>query len=661
MALSAAERAKRYRERKKANQESRETFLQKERERQRNRYVNVADRTKREQRITRRRWRKNQKTSRASKKILVNEEHVQTPPPTPDAAPERCTNDQRRSLQRKRSKAYRDIIQLKRKLANEKRKAECYRKRYIRERSRHSRMSNSPFSKTAQQLKGIGKRVPGNVRRTLLFHNVLIAHLKQKYKSTDRLRGKQTISKLVRGSILRKYRMLERTRRALSIFPKERLLVEFTRKRRSDAISEENKEAISSFFERDDNSRMMPGKRDTITRKKIKKQKRLLSDNMKILHAKFLYENPQVKLTYSSFCSLRPYWVVTPKLTDRNTCLCKRHDNIQLMVNKLHREGATETNDLSWHYKQLVCDANNQKCMYGECTLCEDKQLPRIDQSMVNTEVTYHQWVTKQEERSKLTSHGEEKFQVKVTVKEPIRIRLSELYAKFEAELKPRVTTHIYNIRHQYTRLLELRKSLQADEAVIHIDFSENYVCKSNREIQSVHFGGSHNQVTLHTGIVYTSNGNIPFCSVSKSTRHDPCAIWAHMKPILGELRQFNKLSTVHFISDGPTTQYRNKKNFYFASVIPLEMGYKYATWNFLEAGHGKGAADGIGGALKRKADRLVSEGKDIPDAESLYQALIPNSTIKLYLVSEDEIRSVDNRVPSQLHPISETMKIHQV
>jgi len=32
-------------------------------------------------------------------------------------------------------------------------------------------------------------------------------------------------------------------------------------------------------------------------------------------------------------------------------------------------------------------------------------------------------------------------------------------------------------------------------------------------------------------------------------------------------------------------------------------------TWNFFEASHGKGAADGVGGVLKRTSDRLVKQG----------------------------------------------------
>lgn len=44
-------------------------------------------------------------------------------------------------------------------------------------------------------------------------------------------------------------------------------------------------------------------------------------------------------------------------------------------------------------------------------------------------------------------------------------------------------------------------------------------------------------------------------------------------------------------------------------------------SWNYYEAGHGKGAPDGIGGVTKRTADRLVAEGKDIGSFEG------PNNT----------------------------------
>nr|CAI5856810.1 unnamed protein product [Callosobruchus analis] len=49
------------------------------------------------------------------------------------------------------------------------------------------------------------------------------------------------------------------------------------------------------------------------------------------------------------------------------------------------------------------------------------------------------------------------------------------------------------------------------------------------------------------------------------------------------------------FVSDGPTTQYKNKTMFFlFAAEFPKLLGPSNMTWNFIESGHGKGAADGI-------------------------------------------------------------------
>jgi len=74
------------------------------------------------------------------------------------------------------------------------------------------------------------------------------------------------------------------------------------------------------------------------------------------------------------------------------------------------------------------------------------------------------------------------------------------------------------------------------------------------------------------------------------------------------------------FFTDGPVTKYRQKKNFYLFST--LLQNYSFLTWNFWEASHGKGPADGIGAALKRSADKLIREGTDIPSAEAMFEKL---------------------------------------
>lgn len=51
---------------------------------------------------------------------------------------------------------------------------------------------------------------------------------------------------------------------------------------------------------------MTTDKQDTITRKKMKLQRMILTDTVLNLHKEFTKKEPRVKLSYSSFCALRP-------------------------------------------------------------------------------------------------------------------------------------------------------------------------------------------------------------------------------------------------------------------------------------------------------------------------------------------------------------------
>jgi len=58
--------------------------------------------------------------------------------------------------------------------------------------------------------------------------------------------------------------------------------------------------AVQIFFERDDVSRMCAGKKETVTRSKVTKQKRYLLDNMRNLHKKFVAMHPGDDISSSS-------------------------------------------------------------------------------------------------------------------------------------------------------------------------------------------------------------------------------------------------------------------------------------------------------------------------------------------------------------------------
>ena len=65
----------------------------------------------------------------------------------------------------------------------------------------------------------------------------------------------------------------------------------------------------------------------------------------------------------------------------------------------------------------------------------------------------------------------------------------------------------------------------------------------------------------------------------------------------------------VHYWTDSPTSQYRNRTIFQIISYHKECFGVT-ASWNFMEAGQGKGPCDPVECVDKRKADQAVKNGK---------------------------------------------------
>ena len=93
-------------------------------------------------------------------------------------------------------------------------------------------------------------------------------------------------------------------------------------RRRLLARQKELKRQVRSFLERDDNSRMNPGKQDCLTVDGEQVQTRILNDYLYILYEKFIAENPQVKRSKSSFYKLRPKHIRHSNCLKPNNCLC---------------------------------------------------------------------------------------------------------------------------------------------------------------------------------------------------------------------------------------------------------------------------------------------------------------------------------------------------
>ena len=175
------------------------------------------------------------------------------------------------------------------------------------------------------------------------------------------------------------------------------------------------------------------------------------------------------------------------------------------------------------------------------------------------------------------------------------------------------------------------------------MDFAEDYRCRSQEEIQSAYW--SQTQVTIHPVVEYFRKEeklhHQSFVFFSDEPRHDAKFVFALLRSLVPQVNSLiPELAYIHYWTDSPTSQYRNKTIFKIVSCHSEYFNVPYS-WNYMEAGPGKGPCDPIGGTAKRKADLTVKNEKAvIQDAIDFYswaKKTEEESSIKFsFLSSED-------------------------
>lgn len=389
-----------------------------------------------------------------------------------------------------------------------------------------------------------------------------------------------------------------------AIVPAKRRLIETTeRKKRSDALTEDQINDVTTFFTRDDISRMCPGKKDCITIRtengKEKRQKRYLIMNMKEAHDLFS-QDFEHSVGFSKFCELRPGQVLPISLRDQEVCMCKYHENIELLTHGLrkvlHRMPPTGEELV----QITVCSMDTEDCVSRKCDLCSVSDLEYLFEEVDgNTPCPYYQWM----------KSGE----TKMIEKTLIQSTLNEVKEDLFKQLTP-FSRHVYDSKCQHRELRHLKENLPEGEVIIHEDFSENYSIKQQREIMSAHWAS--NTVTIFTVMVYyrETAGELKFKSyaiVSDDLSHDKRCVYSFNKWILEDLRITlqHPVTYVHYWSDGAASQFKSRYNFDNILHHEREFGIQ-ADWSYFATAHGKGPIDGIGGEVKRQVWRSVLQGK---------------------------------------------------
>ena len=643
----------------------------------------VKNMTPREHRAALKKWKEHCTVYRAKKLRLksatntflrentpVSDPEVDTPPsrpsspvpvqisPAPSPAVSSASLQQRKKEATKRRKKFNR--ERNKKIARLEKKIEKYKKRLARLVSKNKKnVEDTSKTKILKMLDEPDKRE--EVVKKALFGDVISKQLKENYSTLKRTKERQIFKKVVTGSIVQKYRhWIPKEIKSLSRPGKKSNLngLDVPVAKRC-KIPDSYKRAVQNFFEDDSNSRMAAGKKEFITRKTVRKQKRYLLDTIFNLYKKFMTGN--FKISYQTFCRLRPFWVVKPKAQNRDTCLCIVHSNIDMKLSALHTANILTYNNHQKLLEDLCCDRYNVDCLARSCHTCLNKN-PKYKEFNDRKVIKYKMWVCERQQIHDFKTKKPRlvtKYLIKTFEVHPRQLitHLQEALQKF--------LDHQRNIVHQYKAMNDLKSNLQDEEVLIHVDFSENYCTKYAEEIQAFHFGGSRAQLSLHTVVVYLRNSILSFCTVSKNIAHSPAAIWTHLRPIFKTLPR--GIKRVHFLSDGPVTQYRNKTMFFImATKLSEEISdIKNFTWNYTESGHGKGAPDGIGATCKRTADFVVNSGGDINNIDQFVKVIQERClSITCIAIDGKDIQAMVDKVEgeaSNQKSFKGTLDVHQV
>ena len=370
---------------------------------------------------------------------------------------------------------------------------------------------------------------------------------------------------------------------------------------------------VQDYYKDDKNSRPMTGMKDYVSLgKKRHAPKRLILCGLGELHAAFKKEYPEVVVGLSKFCELRPKEciLIGPKGTHM-VCVCTMHQNAKFMLSAL---GIKETlHDL---VDLIVCDRTNADCMLHRCkncpgiadlpvkirrlvvAQCMDEDCTEDDiNEYLNSDIKYSQWTTV--DRADLETHI---------------LPLIDFIHKFCIKLDS-LTAHSFTAKTQSTVYKERKSNLKENEAVVTLDFAENYKFIVQDEAQGYHWNNA--QCTLHPVAIYVNqSGTVneySMCIMSDDLTHDVDMVHQVTITVVSYLKSLiPDIKLIRYFSDGCSGQYKNCKNFYNACMHEKEHGIK-CTWEFFATSHGKNSCDGIGGAVKRTV-RTASLQRTVTD-----------------------------------------------
>jgi hypothetical protein len=407
---------------------------------------------------------------------------------------------------------------------------------------------------------------------------------------------------------------------------------------------------VAEFLSRDDNTRLTAGKKDTRTCKKDKQQIRYLHFSLDVLYDKYVAEHPDIDISIASFYRMKPFFILQPNMYSVEQCLCIHCTNMQLLCDVMYARKLIISRLPDIQVAKIVCAEPGRDCYARNCKNCKTNISYSLEAASVGFDVHYMLWNRKKD--GKFVS----------TVLSEFHASSLDLAHLFHATLCV-YAAHIFRVCHQYKEIRGVREKLTSEQCMLHVDFSENLTLKDAQQVQAAHFG-NHEQVVLHQGVMYL-HGQEPrgFLTLSSDDRKTAESVAAHLLPIVQEVKKcVPELKKLFIVSDSPTAQYRNRYMPELMRLLCAELAIEDFDWTYSEAGHGKGAPDGVGAAAKRCADAFVARGGALRRVQDVVEVLAAaGSSILVKQVQSADIDAMKIKLVDKPAPMKGISKAHHV
>ena len=283
---------------------------------------------------------------------------------------------------------------------------------------------------------------------------------------------------------------------------------------RMDAIKEEDKRLIYDYWTHQA-SRPTGSKKDKI-RQRLRKgeyvehSKHVLEKTQTECFQEFQQLHPEIRIKQRNFAQMKPFFAKGARERDRQSCLCRQHVQCKMSFDSCmkFRKSAERNsiqpvpvfNFLSEVVASTLCEKDEEATHHRlECLMrqCEARGIEKLELSEEeqSTDVLVkwkrYEYLTVQDK------NGEGRRKISLVTKET---PVNEMF-KYFLDLLDKYSYHSFMAKWQKDQFDSLVANLPLNHVICVHDFSENYVCHSQDEIQSQYFDP--NKVSIHVTILY--------------------------------------------------------------------------------------------------------------------------------------------------------------